>query len=65
MPDPKDQGSVSDSELDGWDFEGTRRHHLEIGLRMTPAQRLQWLEETVEEMRSLQGLARFGRPISQ
>jgi hypothetical protein len=46
-----------------WDFEGTRRHHLEIGLSLTPEERLRWLEETVEEMRSLQGLARNGRPI--
>jgi len=45
-------------DLSGWDFAGTRRHHLEIGLRMTPAERLQWLEETVDEMRRLQGLAR-------
>lgn len=46
-----------------WDFEGTRRHHLKLGLSLTPEQRLQWLEETVEEMRGLQGLARNGRPI--
>lgn len=46
-----------------WDFEGTRRHHLKLGLALTPEQRLRWLEETVEEMRGLQGLARNGRPI--
>jgi hypothetical protein len=46
-----------------WDFEGTRRHHLRLGLRMTPVERLRWLEETVDEMRRLQGLARKGRVI--
>jgi hypothetical protein len=48
-----------------WDFAGTRRHHLEIGLNLTYEQRLRWLEETVEEMRGLQGLARKGRPVSE
>jgi hypothetical protein len=47
-----------------WDFEGARRHHLHLGLRMTPVERLQWLEETVDEMRQLQGRARKGRPNS-
>ena len=48
-----------------WDFEGTRRHHLLLGLRMTPAERRRWLEETVDEMRRLQGLARRGRVIGE
>lgn len=56
------QSSPSDWD---WDFEGTRRHHLELGLSLTPVQRLRWLEETVEEMRALQGLARKGRPVSE
>lgn len=46
-----------------WDFEGTRRHHLRLGLQMTPVERLRWLEETVDEMRQLQGLARKGRTV--
>jgi hypothetical protein len=45
-----------------WDFEGTRRHHLRLGLQMTPAERLRWLEETVGEMRRLQDLA---TPVGQ
>jgi hypothetical protein len=44
-----------------WDFDGTRRHHIRLGLRLTPAERLRWLEETVDEMRQLQGLARKAR----
>jgi hypothetical protein len=46
-----------------WDFEGARRHHIRRGLMLTPAERLRWLEETVDEMRRLQGLARLGRKI--
>lgn len=46
-----------------WDFEGARRHHIRRGLMLTPAERLRWLEETVDEMRRLQGLARQGRRI--
>lgn len=46
-----------------WDFDGTRRHHIRLGLRLTPAERLRWLEETVNEMRRLQGLARQGRKV--
>jgi hypothetical protein len=49
---------------DSWSFEGARRHHIRQGLRLTPAERLHWLEETVEEMRRLQGLARHGRKVA-
>ena len=59
-PEPE---APSDQEDVAWDFAGTRRQHILRGLRMTPAERLQWLEETVDEMRRLQGLARLGRPI--
>ncbi len=40
-----------------WGFEGARRFALELALRMTPAERLGWLEDTMVEMRSLCGLA--------
>ncbi|MES1242922.1 MAG: hypothetical protein ABUT39_15005 [Acidobacteriota bacterium] len=50
-PNPADPGEIT------WDFEGTRRHHIRLGLQMTPVERLRWLEDTVEEMRQLQGLA--------
>lgn len=46
-----------------WDFEGTRRHHIRAGLRLSHLERLRWLEDTVDEMRQLQGLARKGRRI--
>lgn len=46
-----------------WNFEGTRKNHLRLGLQMTPVERLRWLEETVDEMRQLQDLARKGRAV--
>lgn len=49
---------MSDHQEDAWDFDGTRRHYIRLGLRLTHAERLRWLEETVDEMRQLQGLAR-------
>ena len=52
-------------QVGSWDFEGARRHHLRQAMRMTPAERLRWLEETVDEMRRLQGLARLGRAIDE
>jgi hypothetical protein len=56
-------GPGGQTDRDVWDFDGARRQHLLRGLRLTPAERLQWLEETVEEMRQLQGRARLGRVI--
>ncbi|HVG10025.1 MAG TPA: hypothetical protein VNM67_20150 [Thermoanaerobaculia bacterium] len=52
-----------DGKEDSWDFDGTRRHHIRLGLRLTPTERLRWLEDTVDEMRRLQGLARKGRKM--
>jgi hypothetical protein len=62
MSEPTDPKNPEPS-LYGWDFAGTRRHHFQQGLQMTPIERLRWLEDTVEEMRRLQGLARHGRKI--
>lgn len=39
-------------------FDGHRRAQAGMGLRMTPAQRLRWLEETMEALRRWQGRAR-------
>jgi hypothetical protein len=64
MSEPSTPKAQAPKKEEGaWDFAGTRRHHLRLGLQMTPAERLRWLEETVEEMRQLQGLARRGRKI--
>ncbi len=61
LPTPEEP---SVGNQDDWSFAGARRQHLRRGLRLTPAERLRWLEETVDEMRRLQGLARQGRPIA-
>jgi hypothetical protein len=59
---PKDSSDVGEYV---WDFEGTWRHHARLGQQMSPAERLRWLEETVDEMRRLQGLARQGRKVGE
>ena len=61
MRGPSEPKAATGREEPAWDFEGARRHHIRQGLRLTPMERLQWLEETVAEMRQLQGLARRGR----
>lgn len=63
MSEPSAPKTPVAKEEISWNFEGTRRHHLRLGLRMTPAERLRWLEETVDEMLRLQGLARRGRQV--
>lgn len=40
----------------GWD--GHRRAQAGIGLGMTPAERMRWLQETMETLRRWQGIAR-------
>jgi hypothetical protein len=43
-------------------FEGHSRRQARLGLKLTPAERLRWLEQTMEELRWLLGRARQGRP---
>jgi hypothetical protein len=45
-------------------FDGHRRAQAGMGLRLTPAERLRWLEETMDSMRRWRGLARSTRPPS-
>lgn len=49
----------------GWDFEGARRFQALLGLKLTPAERLSWLEEAVAEMREICGSVQQGRPIAR
>lgn len=44
----------------GADASGVDEKLLEMGLAMTPAERLRWLEETVEELLPWLGLAAPG-----
>lgn len=55
--------SKRSADLD-WGFEGHRRRQARLGLGLSPAQRLRWLEESMEEFRKLVGRARQGRPVS-
>jgi hypothetical protein len=53
--------SVSGSgDANGFDrgFDGHWRRQVRRGLALTPAERLRWLEQTVEELRRLVGRAR-------
>ena len=45
---------------DGWDagYEAHQRRQARLGLSMTPAERLAWLERKLAEMRGLLGKAR-------
>lgn len=45
-------------------FEQHRRRQARLGLRLSPAERLRWLEESMEEFRKLLGRARQGRRVS-
>lgn len=42
----------------GWTYPETVRRQLEAGLRLTPAERLRWLEEMLDELLPLVGRAR-------
>ena len=46
-----------------WTQDDTRAWQNRLGLQLTYEERLEWLERTVEEMRSLQGLAKKGKVI--
>jgi hypothetical protein len=39
-------------------FDGHRRVQARMGLRLTPAERLRWLDEAMDALRRWQGLAR-------
>jgi len=60
------EGKQSDSQSGSGEFdrgfEGHSRRQARLGLKLTPAERLRWLEQTMEELRGLQGRARQGRP---
>ena len=42
----------------GWTHAETRQRQIRAGLQMTPAERLAWLEETLDELLPLVGRAR-------
>ncbi len=60
MSDDPDAGSppANRSSFDAT-FEGTRLRQILLGLELDPAERLEWLERTMVELRALQGKARL------
>lgn len=41
----------------GWDRESHAQRQARLGLELSPAERLRWLEETMDELHRLIGLA--------
>ena len=62
MGDGKQSDSQSGSGEFDRGFEGHSRRQARLGLKLTPAERLRWLEQTMDELRGLLGRARQGRP---
>lgn len=63
MPEEKNRSDEAGDSQEPWTFAGSRSRVLRMGLEMTPAERLRWLEETVEELLPWVGRARQGRPV--
>ena len=49
--------TVSDPDGHGWDRKTHDRRQARLGLELSPAERLRWLEETMDELHRLVGLA--------
>lgn len=49
----------------GWSHEETRRRQIQTGAQMTPAERLAWLEEMLDELLPLLGRARSGERMHE
>ncbi|MFP3939510.1 MAG: hypothetical protein ACLF0P_04330 [Thermoanaerobaculia bacterium] len=52
------KGEPPSPEGHDWSYEEHRRRQTRRGLEMTPAERLRWLEQTMAELRELEGRAR-------
>ncbi|MFA5027294.1 MAG: hypothetical protein WC713_05415 [Candidatus Methylomirabilota bacterium] len=63
MTERQTASSEANGEFDRG-FAGQRRRQARLGLALSPAERLRWLEQTMAELRPLQGRAQHGRSIS-
>ena len=61
MPDTPPAGVPEDAGGFDRGFHGHRRRQARLGLQLSPAERLRWLEETMDELRRLLGRARRSR----
>ena len=64
MSDQQPAGSSARLRDLDWSFEEHRRRQARLGLGLSPAERLRWLEESMEDLRKLVGRARRGRPVT-
>jgi hypothetical protein len=55
----------SGGKASSWDFEEAGRAAAAEGLRLTPAERLRWLDETMAELQGLLGRARSDPPAGE
>ena len=53
--------AMSDPDGYGWDRKTHDRRQIRLGLELSPAERLRWLEETMDELGRLVGRARRRR----
>lgn len=60
MTDDRESAEHRSESRSIWDE--TRRRQAHLGREMTPAERLRWLEETMEELQRLRGFARRSHP---
>jgi hypothetical protein len=58
MDDARQVRTSEKIEDPSWGYEGHRRRQTRLGLGLSPAERLRWLEESMEELRTLVGRAR-------
>ena len=54
---------MAEEPQEPWTFAANRSLQIRKGLELTPAERLRWLEETVEELLPWVGRARLGKPV--
>ena len=53
--------AMSDPDRYGWDRKTHDRRQARLGLELSPAERLRWLEETMDELGRLVEQARLRR----
>lgn len=62
MADGKQADSRTGADEFDRGFEVHSRRQARLGLKLSPAERLRWLEQTMDELRGVLGRARQGRP---
>lgn len=63
QPNPPSKAPESEDRY-AWSYEAHAERQARLGLKLSPAERLRWLEETNAAMRALLGRARCSSPTS-